>query len=335
MSILQFKKYEILVLGMIITALSCMTPWSEKAVGQERRYPNKPIEVIVNFPPGGVLDINTRILANEVSKDLGVPVSIQYKPGAGGVIGGTYVNTAKPDGYILLTSSGTVFTVAPFMEKDIPFDPLKGFTPIAYYGITPTVIATHSSSNLTSFDVLVKFAKEKPGAINCTTVGAGTMAHLLLEVLKNHGVNITHVPAKGGSPAVTNLLGKHVDLAGLGYAQVLPHVKGGALRILATTNKIAEEPGIPTFTEKGFSEIGALGIWYGFLGPPNLPKPICDQLANSIQKVIQMPSVVAELGKMGLSVEYKGPDEFKKTIAEDCRIIEKILKEAGLGKYSK
>lgn len=332
---MELKKYKILFFGMIVIALSCFTLWGGKADGQERGYPNKPIEVIVNFPPGGTNDIGTRILVNDLPKELGVPITIQYKAGAGGVIGASYVSTSKPDGYTLLSTSSGPIIGAPFLEKEPPYNPLKDFTPIAFYGINPNTLSTHISSNLTSFDEVVKLSKENPGKLNCSTSGIGTTSHFMLEVLKIYGVDITHVPAKGGAPGVTNVVGKHVDLGIFLYVQTLPHVKSGALRILATTNKMPQEPGVPTFKEKGFPEIESLGVWQGFLGPPNLPKPIVDQLANSIRKVVQIPSVMKALEAAGFSVEYMGPDEYKKRIAEDCMIIEKVVKAAGLGKYSK
>jgi len=128
---MKVKRYEIIVIGMIITALSCFNLWIGKAEAQEKQYPNKPIEVIIGFPPGGNVDIGTRVITNELTKELGVPVSILNKPGAGGVIGATYVSTAKPDGYTLLSTTADALVVAPFMEKVSSYDPFKDFTPIA------------------------------------------------------------------------------------------------------------------------------------------------------------------------------------------------------------
>lgn len=327
------KKHKILVIGVIVTILSCMTLWSGKAVGQERRYPNKPIELVVPFPAGGPVDIGTRILVNELPKELGVPISVQYKPGAGGMVGASYVSTSKPDGYTLLSHTYSSLISAPFLEKDPLYNPLKDFTPIVAYGVSPNILANHSSANLTSLDAVIKFAKEKPGELNCTSPGMGTTAHFILEVFKMYGVNITHVPAKGGGPAATTLLGKHVDLGVMLYPAAIPHIKSGAFRLLATTDKIVRE--VPTFTEKGFPEGGSLGSWLSFLGPPNLPRPIQDQIASSTRKVMQMPSVIKALENAGYTVEYKGPDELNKIFLEDYKMIEKIVKAAGLGKYAK
>jgi tripartite-type tricarboxylate transporter receptor subunit TctC len=333
---MELKKCKILVVGVIVTILSCMTLWSGKANGQERKYPVKPIDVIIHFAAGGPTDVWTRIVVNDLSGELGASLSIQYKPGAGGMIGASYVAAQKPDGYTLLSGSFSSLVSAPFLEKEsAPYDVFKDFTPIAACVVAPCMLLSHTSSNLTSLDAVVKFAKEKPGALNCSTAGVGTTAHIILDVLKMYGVDITPVPAKGGGPAVTSLLGKHVDLASVMYNAAVPHIKSGALRILAATDKMAQEPGVPTFREKGFPEADGLGSLQGFLGPSNLPKPIQDQLTNSIRKVIEMPSIKKALEGAGFTVVYLGPDELKKKMADDYKSIDKIAKAAGLGKYSK
>jgi tripartite-type tricarboxylate transporter receptor subunit TctC len=300
-----------------------------------KKYPSKPIEVIIPFAAGGPTDIWTRIVVNGLTKELGVPISIQYKAGGGGMKGASYVATQKPDGYVLLAASVS-FISAPFFEKESPpYDVLKDFTPITACIIVPNVLLSHTSSNLTSLEAVVNLAKKDPGKLTCATAGVGTTAHLVIDVFRMHGVDITAVPAKGGGPASTSLLGKHVDLATVMYNAAVPHIRSGAFRLLATTDKIAQEPGVPTLKEQGFPECEGLGSFQGFLGPPNLPKPIQDQLANSIRKVSQIPSVKKGLEDAGFTVVYLGPDELKKMMADDYRNIEKIAKAAGLGKYAK
>ena len=332
---MELRKYEILVVGVIITILSCITLWTLEVNGQERKYPNKPIELMIPWPPGGGTDLLIRVMNNDLTRELGVPLSIQYKPGAAGMIGTSYVATSKPDGYTLVATSISSFVSASFLEKTSPYDVLKDFTPIAGCAVSPIVVLSHTSSNFTSLEAVVKFAKEKPGTINCSTAGIGTTAHFVLEVFKMYGIDITPVPAKGGVPAVTSLLGKHVDLASVIYNVAIPHIKSGALKLLATTDKTEQEPGVPTFGEKGFPEADGLGAWQGFLGPANLPKSIQDQLANSIRKVIQMSSVKKGIEDAGFAVVYLGPDELKKKMANDYRDMDKIVKSAGVGKYSK
>jgi tripartite-type tricarboxylate transporter receptor subunit TctC len=326
---------ERLAIGVMAIILACAMLWGGAVFGQETKYPSKPIEVIVPFSAGGPTDVWTRIAADELSKELGVSISIQYKPGAGGVTGAIYIVTQKPDGYTLLSGSVSSIVSAPFFDKVPPYDVFKDFTPISACVNIPNGLMTHASSNFTSLDDVVKFAKENPGKLNCVSAGVGTTAHLVIEVLRMYGIDLTHVPAKGGGPAATTLLGKHVDLGSFLYSAALPYIKSGDLRILATTDKIEEKPGVPTYREKGYPEAAGLGSWQGFFGPGNLPKPIRDQLAKSLKKVIQMPSIVKALKNAGFSVEYKGPDELEKKIANDYESIGKVVKAAGLGKYAK
>jgi len=150
-----------------------------------------------------------------------------------------------------------------------------------------------------------------------------------------YGIDITAVPAKGGGPAATSVLGKHVDLGTLMYNAAVPHVKSGALRILATTDKMAQEPEVPAYPDKGFPEAAGLGSWQGFLAPANLPKSIQEQFASATRKVLQMPSVQKPLEDAGFTLFYKSPEELKEKIARDYKDLDKVIKAAGIGKYGK
>ncbi len=305
---------------------------AQMAIAQRKEYPEKQIEIIVSHTPGGPIDIGTRIIAEELKKELKVPIMIDYKTGAGGGIAISHVINAKPDGYTLLSTASAPLIGPPSMEKNPPYDPVKDLIPIANYVISPTVLTTNSSSKLTSFDVMVKFAKENPGKLNCGTPGVGTTGHFLLEYLKIHGVDITHIPYKGATPLLTSILGNHVDLAVTAYPPVLPHLKSGQLRLLAALHKLKQEPEIPTIAEKGFPETTAFGYWQGFFAPPNLPNPTLDRLSAAFEKVIQLPSVVQALEKAGFIPTYKGPEALRKQIVEEYSIIKEIAKAANLVK---
>lgn len=329
------KKQTILLVGLVVVLIFCVTLWGGKADAQEKKYPARPIEVVINFAAGGPTDVWTRIVAPELQKELGTTLSIQYKPGAGGVIGATYVAAQKPDGYNLLSCSVSSLVSAPFMEKDAAYNVLKDFTPIASCIVVPNLLVSNTASKLTSFDVAINLAKEKPGALTCASPGTGTTAQLVIEVLKMHGINLTDVPSKGAAPAVTTLLGQHVDLATIMYSAALPHVKAGAFRVLATTDKVPAWPSVPTYKEKGFPEAESLGSLQGFFAPPNLPKSIQDQIANAVQKALQVPSVKQALEDAGFTVAYLGPDALRKKVAEDYQSIDRVVKSAKLGKYAK
>ena len=329
------KSAKLRILVLVVVTVFFFTFWNGPACSQEKKYPTKPIEMIIHMTPGGPTDVWTRIVLNDLMKELGASIQIQYKPGAGGIIGASFVASQKPDGYTLLSGTISSLVSAPFFEKEAAYDVHRDFTPIAACVVAPNVLLSHTSTNLTSLDLVLKLAREKPGALTASTPGVGTTAHLVLEVLKMYGVTITAVPAKGGAPAVTAVLGKHVDLSTAMYSAAVPHLKSGALRALAATDRVEQEPGVPTYKEKGFPECAGLGSWQGFLGPANLPKPIVEQIASATRKVVQMPSVKKALVDAGFTVEYMGPDELKQKISTDYVSVDKIVKAAGLGKYSK
>jgi len=329
---MQSPRLKLAILGI---AVACLVLWGGNALAQGK-YPSKPIQIIVNFPAGGPVDIPARIMVGDFAKELGVSVTIEYRPGAGGMIGGAYIATAKPDGYTLLFTSISSILSAPFLETEAPaYDALKDFTPIASTVVIPNVFATHTSTPLTSLEAVIKAAKEKPGSLTCSTPGVGTTAHLVIDVLKMHGVDIVAVPTKGGGPAATSVLGKHTDLGIFLYSAAIPLVKSGDIRLLATTDKMAQEPKVPTFREKGFPEASVLGSLMGFLGPRNLPKPIRDQLASAAKKVVQMPGIKKAFEDAGYTVDYRGPDELAKKYVEDYHAIDLVAKAAKLGKYGK
>lgn len=236
---------------------------------------------------------------------------------------------------LLFTSISSIIS-APFLEKEAPaYDALKDFTPIVSTVVIPNVLTAHTSGPLTSLEAVIKTAKEKPGQLTCATPGVGTTAHLVLDVFRMHGIDIVAVPTKGGSPAATSVLGKHTDLGIHLYSAAIPHVKSGAMRLLATTDKMAQEPKVPTLKDKGFPEASVLGSLMGFLGPRNLPKPIQDRINIATRKVIQMASVKKSLEDAGYTVDYRGPEELTKKFGDDFKAIERIAKAAGLGKYGK
>ena len=331
---MKSRKIKLLVVGIFFVAFFSFF-WGTKANCEENKFPTKPIEIIVNYPAGGPTDVPTRIVVDELSTELGVPISIQYKPGAAGMIGATFVSTQKADGHTFLSTSISSIVSAPLLGKTSAYDPLKDFTPIASFVVIPNLLLIHSSSELDSFDAVVEYAKKNPGDLTCSTPGAGTTAHFVIEVLKMHGVDIVPVPSKGGAGAATALLGKHVDMGVFLYSAAIPHVKSGALRMLAATEKVAQEPEVPTLKEKGYPEAEGLGAIMGFVGPANMPKAVTDRIAEATQKVLQIPSIIQALEKVGYTILYIDPDGLTNKFAEDYKSIDKIVKAAGLGKYAK
>ena len=321
------------VMFLIIVFTFVCAPWlTGRATAQEKWNPEKQIKFMIGFTPGGPIDLGTRIIMEELTKELKVPIVIEYKPGANGMMANLAVMEAKPDGYTLLSQFDSSFINQPAMEKNPTYDPVNAFSPIAICSLSPSLLTANSSSKLTSFDAMIKFAKQNPGKLNCTTSGIGVSSHFVLEYLRNHGVDITHIPAKGAAPAVTELLGNHVDLAGTALPPVSPHLKSGQLRGLVVTSKLKEFPEIPTWAEVGFPECMMFGNWHGFLAPPNLPKPIQDRISLAFERVMQLPSIVQAMEKAGFTPVYKGPAELKRMTMEQYKIIKEIAQTAGLVK---
>lgn len=322
---------RILFLGFVFT-FTCMVWLAGRAISQEKGYPEKQITIVIGFAPGGPVDVLGRIMIEELTKELKVPIVIEYKPGAGSMIANVFVVQTKPDGYTLMHQADSSFICPPAMEKNPTYDPVNDFTPIAMTATFPSVLVANSSSKLTSFDAMIKFAKQNPGKLNCGTAGIGVSSHFVLEYLRIRGVDITHVPFKGVALAVTSLLGNHVDLAGVGLTAADPHLKSGQLRALVATSKLKEFRDIPTWAEVGFPECMLFGNWIVILAPPNLPNQIRDRLTMAFKKVIQLPSVVQSAEKAGLTSVYKGPEEVKKIIIEEYKIMKEVAKTADLVK---
>ena len=327
-----FRNARRMVLLAVVSLFITDLLMAGSALAQGKEYPEKQIEIVIGFTPGGPIDLSSRIIAEGLSKELKVPITFSYKPGAGGGIGVATVIQAKPDGYTLHTTFNSSIINLPAMERKPSFDPIKDLTHIARCAISQLVLTSNSSSKLTSFDAMIAFAKQNPGKLNCVTSGVATAGHFLLEYFRKNGINITHVPVKGAAPTLTNILGGHVDLALSAYVPVAPHIKAGELRLLAVTSKISEQPRTPTLPELGFPEATALEIWLGVYGPPNLPKPLLDRISTALRNTMQMPSVREALEKAGFTPTYDGPDALKKMISEDYKVMKEIALAADLVK---
>jgi tripartite-type tricarboxylate transporter receptor subunit TctC len=318
---------------LVISLMIVCTLWlAGKTVAQEVRYPEKQIEIIVGMAPGGVIDVGTRIVAEELGKELKVPVVVVNKPGAGTLTGNLFVLKAKPDGYTLLGNMNSSATSGAAMEKTPSYDPVNDFSPIGFFGILTSIMSVNRSSKFTSFDSLVKFARENPGKLNCATAGVGTTSHFTLEYLRSQGVSFTMVPTKGTSDAITELLGNHVDLTSTGIVGVVPHLKSGQLRALVATKQLKEFPEVPTFDKVGFPGMSSLENWLGLFASANLPKPVFNRLSVAYEKVAHSPSVAQLMEAQGLVPAYMGPEEAKKQLADQYRIIKEIATAAGLVK---
>jgi tripartite-type tricarboxylate transporter receptor subunit TctC len=311
-----------LVLGVALFAFVNMGQTQDK-------YPSRAIELVVPWGPGGTTTVAARIYSEDLTKVLKVPVNVVNRPGGGGVQGTTYVAKAAKDGYILIQGSGDTHTLAPNLSKEVTYDPIKDFTPLAYFSSIPIVFTVRTESPFKTFGELIDYAKKNPGKLKNGASGVGTEGEFNLEIISmREKYKIVTIPFDGGGQSIAGILGGHVDMSSNQISQMIPHIKAGKLRGLAVTSKTRhpEFPDIPTTTELGYPEAN-IQMWNGVFGPAGLPQPVVSVLVDALEKSFKNPEVIQRAQKAGFSVDYKGPEELSKFLETELRMIEKVAKD--------
>jgi len=312
------------IVALALLALAVAMP----AAGQAP-YPNRPIKIIVPYTPGTGIDILARLIGQKLSEKLGVAVVVENRPGASGNIGTEAVSKAAPDGYTLLATASTLVTNVA-LQKSVPYDPVKGFTPIGPTAFGNLALVVNPSVPANSVKELVALAKAKPGQLNYASPGSGTPHHLAAELFKLHfGVNITHVPYKGTAGAVTDLLGGQVQVMFLPVHVALPQVQAGKLRMLAAggSHRSPVTPEVPSLADEGVTDID-VDIWYAFLGPPGLAKEQVTLLNTQVNAILRDAEVRDTLLKQGLNPLPGSPEDLSKMIATDLERWTAIVRAA-------
>jgi tripartite-type tricarboxylate transporter receptor subunit TctC len=294
-------------------------------------FPNRPLRMIIPFPPGGGTDIMGRIVAQRLSDALGMQVVVDNRGGAGGLIGTEMATRAAPDGHTLMIGSVSTICINPSLHKNLTFDPGKDLTPISLVASTPSVLVVGSSQPVKSVKELIALAKAQPGKLTYATPGSGSSSHLGTELFKQAaGVDILHVPYKGTGPAITDVASGQVTMFISNMPSVLPMVKAGRLRPLAVTSlqRSALEPDLPTIAESGVKDFELI-VWYGLLAPKGLPAPILNRLNQEIRKMSSLPEIRQRLAAQGAEVVTNSPDEFARQIAKDRAKWELAVKLSG------
>ena len=294
-------------------------------------YPDKPIRMVVGYPPGGGADNLIRPIAERLSRMLGQPIVMDYKAGAGGVVAAELVAKSPPDGYTLhITDSGPM-AIVPNMRKTA-YNPLTDFTPITMIGGGGTVILTPPNSPATDLKLLIELMKQKPGSWSYGTSGIGGVGHLAGEQFKAAaGVNVVHVPYKGGAPALVELMGGHVPLLFSSLGSASAHIKAGRVMPLAVTSarRSSMFPETPTLAESGFPGFDA-SIWFGIVGPAGLPAPVLDKLIQSLAVVMRDPAVQEAIRKEGYDPMLFTPAQMRTQMGQDLVMWGKTVKEANV-----
>jgi tripartite-type tricarboxylate transporter receptor subunit TctC len=296
-------------------------------------YPDKPIRLVVGFPPGGINDIVARIVGQKVSEGLGQPVVIDNRAGAGGTIGADIVAKAKPDGYTLLLGSVSNIAMAPSQYKSLPYDATKDFAPVALVAASPNILVVHPDFPVHSVKELIALAKEKPGTINYASAGNGTSNHLTVELLKvMAGIELVHVPYRGDAPATADVLAGQVPMIFPTLPVALPHIKAGKLRAVAVSSpkRSTLVPEVPTVAESGGLPDFAVSVWVGILAPAGTPKELVARLNGDIRKALDAADVRARLADQGTEPAGGTPEEFSEYILAETAKWSKVAKAANI-----
>jgi len=306
--------------------------WPEVAMpAQVMRYPTKPIRLINPFTPGGTVDIVARAMAQRLNEAWGQPVIVDNRPGGGTMIGTGMVARAAPDGYTLLTTTGTI-AVNVSLYRNLPFDAVKDLTPIALVVQTPSVLGVHPSVPAKSVQELINLARAKPGQVIYASAGAGTSTHLTMEMFKSAAkIDLLHVPYKGGGPAVAALLGGEVHAIFNPPSAILPQARAGKVRALAVSSiqRVEIAPELPTVAESGVPGFESI-IWYAMFAPAGTPRAIIGQINAEVNRILREPDVREHFLKIGMVPTGGTPEALGDYLKLEIARWAKVVKEAGI-----
>ena len=295
-------------------------------------FPSKPITMVVGFAPGGGTDTAARIIAKKLTENIGQNVIVENKSGAGGNIAANQVSKAAPDGYtIILTAPGSV-AVAPHQNSNLPYDPRTDLTPITMAVVFPNVLVVHPSVPAKNVAEYIKLSITKPGSLSYGSSGIGNAGHLAGELFKIvTKADITHVPYKGGGPAMADLLGGQVPSVFASAPSAVPQIKAGKIRALATTGATRSSflPEVPTVAEAGFPGFEATN-WYAYMAPGKTPRAIVELLNRELVKVLNTPEVRNQLLAQGMEPLPMTVDQLGKYIEREYATWGRVVKEAGI-----
>jgi len=320
-------KRRTLTLAMLATGALALAPLAAQA----QAFPSKSLTMIVPFSPGGTTDILARVVGAFMAKDLGQPVIIDNRPGAGGNIGAQMVARAAPDGYTILMGTVGTHAINQSLYKKMPFDPIKDFAPITRVALVPNLLVANPSQPFKTVKELIAYAKANPGKVTFASSGSGTSIHLSGEMFQQMaGVEMQHIPYKGSAPALTDLLGGQTAIMFDNMPSVIGHVRAGKLRPIAVTTPTRSPalPDVPTIAESGVPNYSATS-WFGILAPAATPAPIIAKLNASILKALADPEVKKKLAEQGAEPHGEKPEQFAEFIRSETAKWGQTVKVSG------
>jgi tripartite-type tricarboxylate transporter receptor subunit TctC len=315
-----------LVCGLALGALPLTAP------AAAADFPSRPITLVIPFPPGGATDVNGRVIAQRLGKELGQPVIIENRAGAGTVVGASYVSKAAPDGYTLLISSGSTFTVNPAIRATLPYDPVKSFDPIGIAGRVALILLANSEVPVQTVKQFVDYVKASPGKYSYGSFGTGTTAQFAGEsILHAAGLKMTHVPYKGSAPAMTDLMGGQIPFSIDTVSAAIPQLKSGKIKAIAltTAKRSALLPDVPTMAESGYAGID-MDTWLMLAAPKGLPADVKARLEKALAVTIADPDTRAKLLAQGLEPAYSNSAAASELINRELPVMRAVAARANI-----
>lgn len=294
-------------------------------------FPSRPVKIVVPYPPGGTTDILSRIIGDKLSQALGQPVVVENRPGGNAIIATNIVAKAPPDGHTIGMFL-TTLAVDPFVIKDLPYDTTKDLRTISLVAIVPGLMVTNAQTPAKNLQDVIKLAKAAPGKLNYGSPGPLTSGHLSMELLKEMaGINIVHIPYKGGAPSVLGLLQNQVQFVIGGPPSLMPRVKSGEFKAIAVTtaHRMAELPNVPTVAEQGLKGYDTFE-WYGLFAPAATPQPVIDKLNQEINRIIELPEVRQKIIAQGAEPQNMTPEQFNSFFRNEMKKWESLVSESNL-----
>jgi len=294
-------------------------------------WPAKTVRIIVPFAPGGTADTLGRLVAQKLNKSFKENFIVENRAGAGGAIGSDLVAKAAPDGHTLVVSGVAHFCILPALSKTMPYDPMRDFTHIALFGGPPGVLVIHPSLPAKDFRQFIAYAKAEGGKLSYGSPGNGTQGHLIAEQLKQvTGIEMTHVPYKGASLAVADLIAGHVSVSSTTLTTAATQIKAGKARALAVSSakRVPDFPEVPTFGELGYPELSA-AIWFSLSGPPGLPPEIVNRLNAEVRRALKLPDVRERLRPEGIEPGDLDPQQFTAFMASELKRWAPVVRTSG------
>lgn len=294
-------------------------------------YPDKPITVVVPYPPGGFNDTLGRIVGKKLSDAWGVTVIVENKPGAGTTIGTNFVAKSTPDGYTILVAQFP-FAANPYLYKSLPYDTLKAFSPVVLAGRSPMVLVANSNSPMKTTGDLLALAKAKPGSVNYGSSGPGSSNHLAMVLFEMMaGVSLNQVPYKGSTPLLTDLAGGQVEVAFDAYPHVRPFLQSGKIKpiAIATETRSPLMPDVPTVSESGVKGYEA-SSWHGFVVPSGTPQPVIDKLNKQINLILKQEDIRKTFNEQGVTPDGGTPSQFDIFIRKQMDLWKKVVAQSGV-----